>query len=668
MKVTFPDGETKPELSPYENIPTKLRERKQWVLSRSKRPYQLDGSPANVNDPETWTTFAQARFTVECIGGFDGLGFVLTAGDPFVVIDLDGCRDPVSGALSNFARQIVERFQSFCEVSPSGCGLHIFLLAVIAQEFLQVAPTGRKNSSLGIEVYHDRRFMTVTGDVLDADHCEIIDCQEQLDVLMAECFPPQSAMLWQPEADSDFLPAIELTKEQIIERLQTECPELWRGNLDAYDGDQSRADLAFCGKIIFYAGDNEGLIDEVFCESGLYRPKWDRPDYQQRTIQRALAWTTDLHGGTVDNPDFDVVEPIDQGNKRSAGPEIINLRDLTNASEPMAHPVIDGLLRKGETANLIAATKVGKTFLIYVLALSVAMGLKWLQKFTTRQGRVLIIDNELHLPTLRTRIQAVAAAMGLQLSDFVDRIDILSLRGRLTDIKSLSPIVSSIETDRYSLVIIDAWYRMLPPGVSENDNAGMADLYNTIDKYAASTGSAWLLVHHASKGDQSEKRVTDVGSGAGSQSRAADTHIVLREHQHEGHVVMSAAVRSFPPREPVVLKWEYPLWHSADHVDPNQLSGPGQKQQAQRDAEGREQILSAIKDTEGATMSDLWKETGIGNDRGERLLAQLKHAGLVTSRPITKRGNECKLWVLADVVGEQSTTSATTWGTSSSVP
>jgi hypothetical protein len=130
--------------------------------------------------------------------------------------------------------------------------------------------------------------------------------------------------------------------------------------LDAYNGDQSRAELAFCRKIVFYAGDNEGLIDEVFCESVLYRPKWDRPDYQQRTIQRALAWTTDLHGGTVNNPDFDVVEPVDQRDKRSAGPEIISLGDLTNASEPMAHPVIEALLRKGESANLIAASSQSK--------------------------------------------------------------------------------------------------------------------------------------------------------------------------------------------------------------------------------------------------------------------------------------------------------------------
>ncbi|MGI6417616.1 MAG: hypothetical protein ACOX1P_18335 [Thermoguttaceae bacterium] len=61
--------------------------------------------------------------------------------------------------------------------------------------------------------------------------------------------------------------------------------------------------------------------------------------------------------------------------------------------------------------------------------------------------------------------------------------------------------------------------------ISENDNAAIMSLYNVIDGYAARLNTAWVNVHHASKGDQSGKGTTDVGSGAGAQSRAADTHL-----------------------------------------------------------------------------------------------------------------------------------------------
>ncbi len=74
-------------------------------------------------------------------------------------------------------------------------------------------------------------------------------------------------------------------------------------------------------------------------------------------------------------------------------------------------PVIDGLLRQGETMNIIAATKVGKSWLALGLAYSVANGEQWLG-FQTVAGNVLIIDNELHAETLSSRMQTVKSAMG----------------------------------------------------------------------------------------------------------------------------------------------------------------------------------------------------------------------------------------------------------------
>jgi hypothetical protein len=52
-----------------------------------------------------------------------------------------------------------------------------------------------------------------------------------------------------------------------------------------------------------------------------------------------------------------------------------------------------------------------------------------------------------------------------------------------------------------------------------------------IDGYAAFLNAGWVNIHHTSKGDQSGKNTTDVGSGAGSQSRAADTHLIIRQHE-----------------------------------------------------------------------------------------------------------------------------------------
>lgn len=80
-----------------------------------------------------------------------------------------------------------------------------------------------------------------------------------------------------------------------------------------------------------------------------------------------------------------------------------------------------------------------------------------------------------------------------------------------------------------------------------------------------------MLIHHSTKGNQSGKAVTDVGAGAGAQSRAADTHLVLRPHEEPGVAVLDAAVRSWPPIEPRCLRWSFPVWTVEDSLDPADL-------------------------------------------------------------------------------------------------
>jgi hypothetical protein len=59
--------------------------------------------------------------------------------------------------------------------------------------------------------------------------------------------------------------------------------------------------------------------------------------------------------------------------------------------------------------------------------------------------------------------------------------------------------------------------------------------------------------------------------GAGSQSRATDTHLVLRPHEQDGCVVLDAAVRSWPPVAPLCLRWEFPVWLPDNTLDPAAL-------------------------------------------------------------------------------------------------
>tara|TARA_R110002072_G_C7974418_1_gene535196 strand:- start:7227 stop:8663 length:1437 start_codon:yes stop_codon:yes gene_type:complete len=315
---------------------------------------------------------------------------------------------------------------------------------------------------------------------------------------------------------------------------------------------------------------------------------------------------------------------------------IVSAADLQTQYSDLKPVLVDGLIRRGETANVISATKVGKSWLSYDLCLSVATGNAWCGRFTTKQGRVLLIDNELHKETLAYRISKVTRAMGLAPRDYADQFDTLALRGRLKDIFSIRRTIESIPQGYYSLIVVDAWYRMIPDGVSENGNSEMTQLSNCVDQYAAMTDAAWVPIHHSTKGDQSDKRVTDVGSGAGSMARAADSHIVLREHEAAGHFVLDAAVRSFPPVDPVTLRWEFPRWHVADHVAPKLATRQTSRQSA-KDKEGIGEIRDALSITDEdqemwLSVSAIRKATSMGLPRVEKLLGVMETNSEVISQ------------------------------------
>jgi len=267
--------------------------------------------------------------------------------------------------------------------------------------------------------------------------------------------------------------------------------------------------------------------------------------------------------------------PETGGTEPSQMAEVVNFSTLRQRHPNLHPPVIDGLLRRGETCNVIAAPKTGKSWLAYNVGLTIATGGRLFDAFDCEQGRVLLIDNELHPPTIAARVPKVAEAMGIAPDDYAHRVDVLPLRGRGVSLPALGRYVENIEAGEYAAIIADAWYRFIPPGMNENANADVMALYNWIDRYAADTGAAWIVVHHTSKGAQGEKAVTDVGAGAGAQSRAADSHLILRQHEEEGAVVLDAAVRSFPPVAPLTLRWEFPLWRRALTLDTEAPRGDG---------------------------------------------------------------------------------------------
>lgn len=323
----------------------------------------------------------------------------------------------------------------------------------------------------------------------------------------------------------------------------------------------------------------------------------------------------------------------------------LSLADLREQNPTLSEPVIDGLFREGETVNLVADTKIGKSWMVYGLALSIISGRDWLG-FPVAQGRALIVDNELHPSLLPNRIDKVAQAMGVPNGDASRLLEVISLRGDLQPLSGLTTDFEDIEPGEFKAIIMDAKYRFAEAGSDENSNTSEAQFYNQVDRIAKQTGSAIVLVHHATKGNQADKKTTDVGAGAGAQSRAADCHLILRAHEEQGAYVLDAAVRSFKPVETKGLRYEFPLWHEDEALDLTLLEGSknkNQEKQSKDDILKKARIVEEMEKpgaAEWVTNKMLQPMTGISRGVLDRLLPALQYEGKIDSRETTKGGKQ----------------------------
>ena len=291
-----------------ENVPSLLRELTRWVCWRlvwrltprggqwTKVPVDpKTGGNADTMDRGTWGTLevALARFDM---GGVDGIGIVL--GDGLAGVDLDKCRDPATGVIDPSCEEIARGLDSYSEISVSGTGVHVLLLA-------KLPPGGRRKGP--VEMYDAGRYFTFSGHRLEGTPAAVLARQEALDALHAKTFTNQNG---QPQADAphDRPPEPDdaqrfrddLSDDQIVELASRatngeKFSRLWGGDTAGYPS-ESEADAALVCLLAFFTGPRPDRIEALFSQSGLAkREKWARSDYRKTTIESALRVVQDFY-------------------------------------------------------------------------------------------------------------------------------------------------------------------------------------------------------------------------------------------------------------------------------------------------------------------------------------------------------------------------------------
>jgi primase-polymerase (primpol)-like protein len=214
----------------FENIPASLRHLPQWVTWRLENRHgrwakpafdPRSGRPASVTDPGTWTTFALVADTYRHSGLFDGIGFVFTANDPFVGVDLDHCRNLANGHLDVWAEEVVAFLASYAEMSPSGTGVKILVKGSWPH------PKHRRGN---LEVYDQHRFFTLTGHRLDGAPEQVLEQRAGLDWLAARLLDGAQAVVGCPTPASVNLNDSELLARAFAARNGSRIRALWEGH------------------------------------------------------------------------------------------------------------------------------------------------------------------------------------------------------------------------------------------------------------------------------------------------------------------------------------------------------------------------------------------------------------------------------------------------------
>lgn len=311
---------------------------------------------------------------------------------------------------------------------------------------------------------------------------------------------------------------------------------------------------------------------------------------------------------------------------------------FTKKHKNLREVVIAGICRRGDVVNLIASPKAGKSWLAIDLAMAVSTGTPWLKFYQTLPGRVLYLDAELDPTDLSFRATSIAKFRGYSEKE-LKNFEAESFRGRLTDIFTLAMeyFVQFQEGD-FDMIVLDALYRFMPTMTSENDNAAITQVYNTLAAIAAKLNVAIILVHHSSKGAQSGKSQVDVGSGASAAARAADTHITIREHDVDDFQVLEASVRSFPKFEPVSIHFTYPCWH-VDKFEKPVLKRKQTASEAKRAAKDQQDIAEVLTHFGGRPFAnaDLRKAFGGGQARWQRLIREAMKQELIVEHKLEAR-------------------------------
>lgn len=282
-----------------------LKDKPLWLLWKkqtrngriAKIPFSAKGGSSGTNEAykQTWVTFQEAAQAAKKEQGV-GIGFKIPNNVFFLDIDHKDLDDPV-------VKDILSRFNSYTEYSVSGDGIHVYGYLDLDKLPTYIDSKSKRKKlhsdyyihhpTNGLELYVGEltnRYAAYTGNVIvDLPLCDCTDAV--IEVLNKYMRKPEKAGA---KAKTKQTEDLDKRADNIIQALRSQKNGNKFSRLFDYGEmenctDHSKLDIVLCALIALRTKDDKELLDAVFRKSALYRKdKWEREDYREETITRAI--------------------------------------------------------------------------------------------------------------------------------------------------------------------------------------------------------------------------------------------------------------------------------------------------------------------------------------------------------------------------------------------
>lgn len=522
-----------------EAIPTLLRMQRRWCQ------WHYDTSPAGkpTKVPDQSTSRLDACREFGAVETASQLGFVFTGGvrvdrkdkPPvhLVALDLDGCREPATGKIADWAREVIGMVgNTYTEVSPSGEGLRCFLVVehlpkdVAATAFVGAEPMGSKKPQIQVFGLGASQYVTVTGwhvagtdpKLRVADIGPLLDLYNMRGKRRAAALPqgqgaaPAVGTVLArvlAESDGDALVNGRWKETHPKQSASEAFQQLERIVLAAAEGHGSVA----LQVLLEHTAWGRGEVDDSKDPHRYTRASWVEKDLARtaaRTQPRVLVSEAAAHFLEAQGRSLLSVPPPAAEGKRSL--LIDSPTFLARRSEQRW--LVEGLLPRTGLAQFFGDPGCGKTPFVMSLAVHVAAGKeKWFNHDIDHHGTVAYMIGE-DSNGLAYRFDAELRQFGVDVAAIGDKLRWSTRPGRLTDAEDVAKWVAEFrQIPDMAVLVVDTQSRNFGGG-DENSTQDMTQFANHLAEVAEALRILIVLVHHTGHQNKDRGRGSMVLYGA----------------------------------------------------------------------------------------------------------------------------------------------------------